>query len=84
MKAVTRLGKVQDGDHSLAVAKRTLKDSKETQADVDSRVLKSIEAFVNNPKKTETSPPRNRLSPKTVAVVVGHATGRSKPHRLSP
>ena len=51
MKAISRLEIVQDGDHSLAVAKRTLKASGETQADVDTRVLKRIKAFVKNPKR---------------------------------
>ena len=49
MKAVNRLEVVPDGDHSLAVAKRTLKADGETQADVDARILKRIEAFVRNP-----------------------------------
>ena len=51
MKAISRLEIVQDGDHSLTVAKRTLKASGETQADVDTRVLKRIKAFVKNPKR---------------------------------
>ena len=51
MKATSRLEIVQDGDHSLTVAKRTLKASGESQADVDTRVLKRIKAFVKNPKR---------------------------------
>jgi predicted alpha/beta-hydrolase family hydrolase len=51
MKALNELQIVQDGDHSLSVAKRTLKANGETQADVDARVLKRIKAFVKNPKR---------------------------------
>jgi len=51
MKATSRLEIVQDGDHSLTVAKRTLKASGESQADVDTRVLKRIKAFAKNPKR---------------------------------
>ena len=51
MKAITRLEIVQDGDHSLKVAKRMLKASGETQVDVDTRVLERIKAFVKNPKR---------------------------------
>ena len=50
MVSVNRLEIVDDGDHSLAVAQRTLKAREETQADADARVLKRIEAFVKNPK----------------------------------
>jgi uncharacterized protein len=50
MVSVNRLEVVADGDHSLIVAKRTLKTTGETQADADARVLKRIEAFVNSPK----------------------------------
>jgi hypothetical protein len=50
MVGVNRLEIVADGDHSLAVAKRTLKAKGETQADADARVLKRIKAFVKNPK----------------------------------
>jgi len=49
MKAVNELEIVKDGDHSLTVAKRTLKASGETQADVDIRVLQRIKAFVKDP-----------------------------------
>ena len=51
MKATSRLEIVQDGDHSLTVAKRTLKASGESQADVDTRVLKRIKTFAKNPKR---------------------------------
>jgi uncharacterized protein len=51
MECVNRLEIVQDGDHSLAVAKRTLKARDETQAIADERVLKRVETFVKNPKR---------------------------------
>ncbi len=51
MVSVNRLEVVADGDHSLAVAKRTLKATGETQADADARVLKCIEAFVKRTKR---------------------------------
>lgn len=50
MKAVSQLEVVNDGDHSLCVAKRTLKASGESQADVDARVLRHIKAFAKNPR----------------------------------
>ena len=34
------------GDHSLQVAKRTLKRDGETQDDVDARILDAVRAFV--------------------------------------
>jgi hypothetical protein len=40
---------VYDGDHSLLVAKRTLKARAETQGDVEADLIKRIEAFVGNP-----------------------------------
>ncbi len=55
MKAVNRLEAVPDGDHSLTVAKRTLKADGETQADVDAQVLKRIETFVKNPNRLSRS-----------------------------
>ena len=51
MVAVNKLEVVQDGDHSLSVAKRTMKASGETQTSVDARVLKRIMTFVKNPKQ---------------------------------
>lgn len=51
MKVVNQLEIVQDGDHSLTVAKRTLKASGENQADVDTRVLQRIKAFVKDPRR---------------------------------
>jgi uncharacterized protein len=51
MTTVNKLEVVQDGDHSLLVAKRTLKACKVTQADVDTRVLKRIGVFVKNPRR---------------------------------
>lgn len=50
MKAVSQLEVVNDGDHSLCVAKRTLKANGESQADVDARVLRHIKAFVKHPR----------------------------------
>lgn len=49
MKAVNRLEVVHDGDHSLLVAKRTLKARSETQGDVEADLIERIEAFVGNP-----------------------------------
>ena len=51
MVSVNRLEIVADGDHSLAVAKRALKATGESQSDTDVRVLERIEAFVANPKR---------------------------------
>ena len=51
MKTVSMLEVVEDGDHSLTVAKRTLKAREETQEDVDERVLNCIEAFARNTKR---------------------------------
>jgi hypothetical protein len=53
MNCLNRLEIVADGDHSLAVAKRSLKAADETQAEVDVRVLGSIEAFVKHPTPGE-------------------------------
>jgi predicted alpha/beta-hydrolase family hydrolase len=50
MKAANQLEIVDDGDHSLAVARRTLKVCEETQGDVDERVLNRIAAFVRSPE----------------------------------
>jgi predicted alpha/beta-hydrolase family hydrolase len=50
MKAANQLEIVDDGDHSLTVARRTLKVCEETQGDVDERVLNRIAAFVRSPE----------------------------------
>jgi hypothetical protein len=47
MKAPHRLFRVIDGDHSLAVAKRQLKASGETQEQVERAVLESIRDFIS-------------------------------------
>ena len=54
MVSVNRLEVVADGDHSLAVAKRTLKTTGETQADADARVLIRIDDLVAS-KSLETN-----------------------------
>ena len=46
MTADSRVYIVDDGDHSLIVAKRTLKRTDTTQADHDARALEAIRAFV--------------------------------------
>ena len=46
MKAPSELLVVDDGDHSLQVAKRTLKKNDETQDDVDARILDAVREFV--------------------------------------
>ena len=46
MKAPNFLHVVEDGDHSLRVAKRRLHAMGETQEDVDGRILRSITDFV--------------------------------------
>jgi predicted alpha/beta-hydrolase family hydrolase len=46
MKTQTFLHVVEDGDHSLLVAKRQLKKDDETQEDVDERILRAIAQFV--------------------------------------
>lgn len=46
MTADSRVHIVDDGDHSLIVAKRTLKRTDTTQADHDARALEAIRAFV--------------------------------------
>jgi uncharacterized protein len=46
MKAENFLHVVEGGDHSLQVAKKQLRDSGETQEQVDQRVLKAIAQFV--------------------------------------
>jgi hypothetical protein len=38
---------VEDGDHSLRVAKRRLQAMGETQEDVDQRILQAIAKFVS-------------------------------------
>ena len=48
MKAPNELHIVEGGDHSLAVTKSQLKASRETQDDVDQRILRAIAAFVSN------------------------------------
>jgi hypothetical protein len=46
MRAKTELHVVEDGDHSLRVAKRTLAKTNETQADVDARSLEAVRNFL--------------------------------------
>jgi predicted alpha/beta-hydrolase family hydrolase len=46
MVAPNELHIVEGGDHSLTVTKRALKSERQTQADVDHRILQAIEAFV--------------------------------------
>jgi predicted alpha/beta-hydrolase family hydrolase len=46
MKAPSELLVVDDGDHSLQVAKRTLKKNDETQDDVDACILDAVREFV--------------------------------------
>ncbi len=45
-KAPSELHVVEQGDHSLMVAKRTLTANNETQADVDARILASVQNFL--------------------------------------
>ncbi len=45
-KAHSELHIVEQGDHSLMVAKRTLTANNETQADVDARILASVQDFL--------------------------------------
>lgn len=52
MKTQTFLHVVEDGDHSLLVAKRQLKQDEETQEDVDERIMEAIHAFVEHLKKS--------------------------------
>ena len=47
MKAPNFLHVVEDGDHSLGVAKRRLQAMGETQEDVDQRILQAIAKFVS-------------------------------------
>jgi predicted alpha/beta-hydrolase family hydrolase len=49
MRTVNKLQIVEDGDHSLSVAKRTLKANDETQADIEVSILKCIGAFLADP-----------------------------------
>jgi uncharacterized protein len=46
MRAANELHVVDGGDHSLSVTKNQLKASRETQIDVDRRILRAIEQFV--------------------------------------
>ena len=48
MTAPNQLHLVEDGDHSLRVAKRQLQASGETQADVDQRILKAVADFTGS------------------------------------
>ena len=52
MKAPTFLHIVEGGDHSLRVPKRQLQEARETQEDVDRRILNAITAFVDRPPIT--------------------------------
>jgi predicted alpha/beta-hydrolase family hydrolase len=47
MKAPNFLHVVEGGDHSLSVPKRQLQASRQTQEDVDRRVLKAITGFID-------------------------------------
>jgi predicted alpha/beta-hydrolase family hydrolase len=47
MKAPTELQIVTEGDHSLGVSKRQLREAGETQEDVDRRILKAIAEFAD-------------------------------------
>jgi predicted alpha/beta-hydrolase family hydrolase len=47
MKAPSTLFVVDDGDHSLQVARRTLKTNEETQDDVDARIFEAVREFVS-------------------------------------
>jgi hypothetical protein len=47
MKAPNFLHVVEDGDHSLRVAKRRLQAMGETQDEVDQRALQAISKFVS-------------------------------------
>jgi hypothetical protein len=46
MKEPSELFVVEDGDHSLQAAKRTLKKNDETQDEVDARILDAVREFV--------------------------------------
>jgi len=46
MRAVNRLHIVEGGDHSLLVTQAQLKKSRETQDDVDERILEAIRSFL--------------------------------------
>ena len=46
MRALNELYVVEGGDHSLQVTKKALKDSGETQDDVDRQILAEIQRFV--------------------------------------
>ena len=52
MKAPNFLHIVEGGDHSLRVPKRQLQEARETQEDVDRRILNAITAFVDRPPIT--------------------------------
>ena len=54
MKTQTFLHIVEDGDHSLLVAKRQLKKDDETPEDVDERILTAIAAFVEHLDKSDS------------------------------
>ena len=47
MKTANFLHVVEDGDHSLRVLKRQLKATRETQEDVDQRIVREIASFVD-------------------------------------
>jgi fermentation-respiration switch protein FrsA (DUF1100 family) len=46
MSAASELFTVDDGDHSLTVTQKTLRDRGERQDDVDARILQRIREFV--------------------------------------
>jgi predicted alpha/beta-hydrolase family hydrolase len=48
MTAPTTLHTVEGGDHSLAVAKRILKEQGETQDQVDARIMGAVRKFTEN------------------------------------
>jgi predicted alpha/beta-hydrolase family hydrolase len=56
MKAPTSLHLVEGGDHSLLVGKRQLAAARETQEEVDRRILEAIAQFVTVPGDKTPSP----------------------------
>ncbi|MCU1329636.1 MAG: hypothetical protein JWN34_5006 [Bryobacterales bacterium] len=52
MRAPNELHVVEQGDHSLQVTKRWLKEHGETQHDIDQRMLFAIERFLSHAKAT--------------------------------
>jgi predicted alpha/beta-hydrolase family hydrolase len=56
MRARNKLFVVDAGDHSLQVTKTQLKQSNETQADVEQRILHVIRHFLRDPPGASTPP----------------------------